>query len=202
MRELQRRIAASDAGTARVEPVRHRCDEAATRQPPVAPSRLREVRAKLCRSVLHIFGVEMRVEIHRHADGQQGSLSVIGTRDQLGFTWTVGDGLASDRLNWPCGSCWFWSADLECLGRGRANKAILGGCDFDEPRTGLSEADGALRGPLVRLLVGGDFAGAARGSGGAGLEAPVSVRGGGDGVGHVLGAGEANGDALVGSACA
>ena len=92
--------------------------------------------------------------------------------------------------------------DLDCLGRGRANKPILGGCDFDEPGAGLFQADGAGCGPLVRLLVGGDFAGTARGSHGAGLEAPGRVAGGGDCVCHPLGAGEASGDALVGGLCA
>ena len=105
-----------------------------------------------------------------------------------------GVGLAGDGLSWPCGSCWFWRADLECLRRGHAIDAVLGGCDLDEPRTGVLEADRALRGALRSLLVGRDLAGATGGSG--------SPAGGGDGVRHPSGGGEATADWLVGSACA
>ena len=103
-------------------------------------------------------------------------------------------GLASDRLGWPCGLGWFWSADLDCLGGGCASDAVLGGCNFDEPRAGVFEADGAGGGSLLGLLAGGDFAGAARGSGGASLKAPGSGRGRGDRVRHPYGGGEATGD--------
>ena len=92
--------------------------------------------------------------------------------------------------------------DLDCLGSGRANDAVLGCCDFDEPRAGLFKADGAGRGAFLGILVGDDFAGAARGSRGTSFEVPGRVAGGGDCVGRVWCCGEAAGDGLVGDACA
>ena len=93
-------------------------------------------------------------------------------------------------------------SDLDCFGRGHAGDAVLDGRDCDEPGTGLFQADGAGRGALLGLLVGGDFAGAARGSRGASFDASGRIARGGDCVGRVGGCGKAAGDWLVGGAFA
>ena len=51
------------------------------------------------------------------------------------FWLALGEGLSL-----VCGQCsrlLGGGSDLDCLGCGRASDAVLGGCDFDEPRAGF-----------------------------------------------------------------
>ena len=126
----------------------------------------------------------------------KAGLSVVGRQ----FWLALGEGLSL--VNGQCPSLLGCGSDLDCLRCGCASDTVLGGCDFDEPGAGVFEADCALRGPLLSFLVGGDFAGAAGGSGGASFEASGRVAGGGDCVSRVGGGGKAAGDWLVDSASA
>ncbi len=116
------------------------------------------------------------------------------------FTRVGSVGLAGDWLRWQRDSYRFLRENLDCFRCGCASDTVLGGCDFDEPRAGLLQANGAGGGALLRLLVGRDFAGAASGSGSASFDTSGRIARGGDCVGRVGGCGKAAGDWLVESA--
>ena len=130
-------------------------------------------------SSFHRIGTTRRLEGYKTSHENLPKLaSVIGRRFWLA---------PAEGLSLVCGQCpslLGGGADLDCLRCGCACDAVLGGCDFDEPGAGLFEANRAGGGAFLGFLVGGDFAGAARGSGGASLEASGHGRGGGDFVGH------------------